>query len=129
MTQFEQVHPGVVIAGGDVRLEAAARHVRLWPVDLAQVTHKAGLMATLAADLELPDWFGANFDALYDLLTDVDLVPDRAGLLLVGLDALTARDPDLGGQLLGVLLEAQTAAAEFGRQLWLFEEPAQTDRR
>lgn len=129
MTQFEQVHPGVFIAGEDVRLEAATRHVRLWPIDLSAVQDKDQLMTAFAADLELPDWFGANFDALYDVLTDPDFVPDRAGLLLVGLDALNGRDPELGSHLLGVLLEAQAAAADLGRHLWLFEEPAAPDAR
>ena len=33
---------------------------------------KKALYAALADALELPDWFGANFDALYDVLTDPD---------------------------------------------------------
>ncbi|MET9394370.1 barstar family protein [Streptomyces sp. NPDC006624] len=55
-------------------------------LDLDGVTDKAGLMGRCARDLALPDWFGRNWDALADCLSDPGLWPEGArdrGLLLV----------------------------------------------
>ena len=52
-------------------------------LDLDGVTDKAGLMDRCARDLELPDWFGRNWDALADSLTDLRALPESGALLLV----------------------------------------------
>lgn len=56
------------------------------PLDLDGVTDKAGLMDRCARALALPDWFGRNWDALVDSLSDRTVWPEGAdgrGLLLV----------------------------------------------
>ncbi|MER6995754.1 barstar family protein [Streptomyces sp. NPDC000410] len=50
-------------------------------LDLHGVTDKASLMDRCASDLELPAWFGRNWDALADCLTD--LPGDEGTLVLV----------------------------------------------
>lgn len=52
-------------------------------LDLAGVTDKAGLMAASATALRLPDWFGANWDALADCLGDLGWWPTRQGRLIL----------------------------------------------
>ncbi|MGC9541006.1 barstar family protein [Streptomyces sp. UG1] len=55
-------------------------------LDLDGVTDKAGLMDRCARDLELPDWFGRNWDALVDSLSDRTVWPAGAverGLVVV----------------------------------------------
>ncbi|MEU9988036.1 barstar family protein [Streptomyces sp. NPDC048045] len=55
-------------------------------LDLAGVTDKAGLMDRTARALALPDWFGRNWDALVDSLSDHTVWPQDAveqGLLVV----------------------------------------------
>lgn len=55
-------------------------------LDLDGVTDKAGLMDRCATALDLPDWFGRNWDALADSLADPGVWPREAadtGLLLV----------------------------------------------
>ncbi|MFI9346066.1 barstar family protein [Streptomyces sp. NPDC052773] len=55
-------------------------------LDLDGVTDKAGLMDRCARTLALPDWFGRNWDALADSLTDHGLWPGDSverGLLVV----------------------------------------------
>ncbi|MDN0196269.1 barstar family protein [Streptomyces sp. S.PNR 29] len=55
-------------------------------LDLDGVTDKAGLMDRCARALELPGWFGRNWDALADSLADHTLWPEGAverGLLIV----------------------------------------------
>jgi hypothetical protein len=43
---------------------------RVVTLDLEGVVDKAGLMDRCARDLRLPDWFGRNWDALADVLSD-----------------------------------------------------------
>jgi hypothetical protein len=50
-------------------------------LDLNGVRDKAAFMDRCARALELPDWFGRNWDALADCLTD--LAPGAPGRLLV----------------------------------------------
>ena len=55
-------------------------------LDLAGVTDKAGLMDRAARALSRPDWFGRNWDALADSLSDPSVWPAQAedrGLLVV----------------------------------------------
>ncbi|NGO14227.1 hypothetical protein G5C60_43210 [Streptomyces sp. HC44] len=52
-------------------------------LDLAGVSDKPGLMAACATALRLPDWFGANWDALADCLADLEWWPARRGRLLL----------------------------------------------
>ncbi|MER5967406.1 barstar family protein [Streptomyces sp. NPDC002057] len=50
-------------------------------LDLTGVTDKAALMDRCAAVLDLPDWFGRNWDALADCLTDL---PEPVTLVVTG---------------------------------------------
>ncbi|MEV6026701.1 barstar family protein [Streptomyces sp. NPDC052036] len=55
-------------------------------LDLDGVTDKAAFMERIGLALELPDWFGRNWDALADSLTDLTVWPAGAverGLVLV----------------------------------------------
>ncbi|MHC3471714.1 barstar family protein [Streptomyces sp. 7R007] len=59
---------------------------RVIELDLDGVTDKAGLMDRCARALALPDWFGRNWDALADSLSDHTVWPEGAveqGLLIV----------------------------------------------
>lgn len=64
---------GVFVRPADAAaLDAAAERAGLtrWTVDLAGVRTKDALLATLAERLEFPEWFGANWDALNDVLAE-----------------------------------------------------------
>ncbi|MGW1750901.1 barstar family protein [Streptomyces sp. NPDC002092] len=54
-------------------------------LDLDGVTDKAGLMDRCVDALQLPGWFGRNWDALVDSLSDISVWPEGAvdGLLVV----------------------------------------------
>ncbi|MFH8801504.1 barstar family protein [Streptomyces sp. NPDC017936] len=56
---------------------------RVLTLDLDGVADKADLMDRCVRDLELPDWFGRNWDALADSLTDLPARPGTEGLLVV----------------------------------------------
>ncbi|GGW19612.1 hypothetical protein GCM10018980_57580 [Streptomyces capoamus] len=48
-------------------------------LDLDGVTDRAGLMERAARALSLPDWFGRNWDALADSMSDPSVWPEEAG--------------------------------------------------
>jgi RNAse (barnase) inhibitor barstar len=55
--------------------QVAATECAVWRIDLAKVRSKRSLLAALARALEFPDWFGRNWDALQDCLTDLSWRP------------------------------------------------------
>jgi hypothetical protein len=68
---------------------------------LAGAATKADVLQTIARTLEFPDWFGGNWDALEDCLTEV-----HGYLLFYGHQGVAADD-------LGVLLDVLESSAEF----------------
>ena len=103
---------GVYRTGG---IDALAAAVRGSGLDFARIslrgaTEKASLLRALAGSLRFPDWFGGNWDALEDCLTDLSW-RDAQGHVLAfeSLESLPADD-------LGVLTDVLMAAAEFWRE-------------
>jgi hypothetical protein len=70
-------------------------------ISLAGVTTRTELLERIARALRLPDWFGQNWDALEDSLSE------RAGYLLF------SDWQGLGADDLGVLLDVLASSAEF----------------
>ncbi|MGC4981920.1 barstar family protein [Streptomyces sp. DT193] len=52
-------------------------------LDLTGVLDKGAFMARCVRDLDLPEWFGRNWDALGDVLGDPDWGPASPGRLIV----------------------------------------------
>jgi len=109
-------------------LEAAAikAHLRPAPVKISRGTHSGELLKQLGEVLDFPDWYGANFDALHDCLTDPDFVPGTGlALFLSGTANLHKGDPDGFATLIEVF---QAVAGELGRRgtpFWvLLDSPA-----
>lgn len=78
----------------------------------AKMRAEQGFFDELAAALQFPDYFGENWDAVRDCLTDLDLPPGAGFVLLVrDADQLLLDAP---GERAGVMLRVlETAAAEW----------------
>lgn len=78
---------------------------------------EAAMHAEVAARLDFPDYYGRNFDALDDCLTDTEVlaVPVHSGLVLTleHLDGWPGRQ----GALVEVLAEASRYWSLFGRRI------------
>lgn len=68
----------------------------------AEIQNWDALYDRLAADLEFPEWFGRNLDALYDCLTDLP----EAQITVYGWNRLTATLGAKSKALYRVLTEA-----------------------
>jgi RNAse (barnase) inhibitor barstar len=114
----------------------ASLHIEHWPTLSAAATRLG--MAVVPADLggkatshrvlqhlgeafAFPEWYGANFDALADCLSDPEWHSESAGLLLMirGLETLKRAAPDDWNTLLDVLRSAAEARADDGKPFWI----------
>ena len=62
---------------------AAALGLRVYAVDLAGCEAKSDLLERAAAALVFPAWFGHNWDAWFDCLTDLSWQPAATGHVLL----------------------------------------------
>ncbi|NTV72246.1 MAG: barstar family protein [Azonexaceae bacterium] len=98
-----------------VTIETAARHANLCVLkaDIAKQASTQDVLLQLGTALGFPDWYGANFDALFDCLTDADWHPAKGHVLFInGITRLRASQP----ADFATLIEVLQAAAEDRRQ-------------
>jgi RNAse (barnase) inhibitor barstar len=69
------------IAG--IRAFAASLGHVVFEIELGGCHDKSGLLERLARALSFPDWFGSNWDAWFDCLTDLGWHPPASGYVLV----------------------------------------------
>ena len=85
-------------------------------IDLTSVSDKDQLLGKLASVLAFPQWFGHNWDALEDCLTDLSWrARDRQVLLIEGFENLRVRRPDDFGVLMDILASSAQYWSERGR--------------
>lgn len=103
-------------------VEAAASHAKLryLNVDLSHADDKATLFAALSKGLELPEYFGNNFDALADSLEDRDWL-GKAGCAIRLAHAAHYRKthPNDWGTLEEIFSEASTFWRERHLPFWV----------
>ncbi|HEX5802171.1 MAG TPA: barstar family protein [Azospira sp.] len=89
--------------------------------DLGDRREIAPALEKLGSDLRLPDWYGANYDALADCLTDLSWNAAPGYVLLVtGADALHARDEAAFATLNEVLASVIGNWQEARVPFWVF---------
>lgn len=89
-------------------------------VAIAGMTGKAAMLAAVAKALDFPDYFGGNWDALEECLTDLSWRDGPVALLLA--DAATAETaaPEDWALLLDILADAARYWREEGRAFAVF---------
>lgn len=89
------------------------------------VSDKAGFLDRCARDLQLPDWFGGNWDALADCLIDLSWWGESAGYLLriEGWESFRAAAPEAAATAAGILAEAVAYWAARGTPLTVRYDP------
>lgn len=96
------------------RIEAAARaqDFRVFTVDLAGAYDKLTLLERTAAALEFPAWFGGNWDAWFDCLTDLGWIAPAPGYLVMLRHAADLQ------QAVPEVLDTAAAIAEDANTVW-----------
>ena len=62
-------------------------------VNLKEVNTKQELHSLLASKLDFPDWYGNNWDAFWDMITDTEIVTMPNRLTLLGFKELSEKLP------------------------------------
>lgn len=109
--------------GGQGGLPAAAEAANLQFVhcDLEEAASLEAALAVLGNCLGFPEWYGHNLDALHDCLTDFSWQPETGwAILLSGIDALRAAEPEAYDTLIEVLFAAASYWREQEVPFWVF---------
>lgn len=104
-------------------LELAAKRSRLnsISVDISHLSTISGVLDQFGRSLNFPIWYGANFDAFFDCLSDSSWQSGKDVLLYIdGLDRLRAEDPADFATLIEVLQSAIDARRSLGKAFWIF---------
>ncbi len=101
-------------------------HFVLLGVEIAEQSNIEKTLRQLGTAFGFPIWYGANFDALFDCLTDPDWLPAKGHILLInGIARLRNADPDDFATLLEVLQAAAEARRATQTPFWvLIDAPA-----
>jgi RNAse (barnase) inhibitor barstar len=95
-------------------------------IDLKGLASKAGLLGRVARALNFPDWFGKNWDALNDCLTDLSWL-DGPGWVIIFENSkhLAARKPQVFHSAVEVFQSANDYCRQAGKPFWvLFHGPS-----
>ena len=109
-----------------VRHAANREQMHLLQVDIPPPTNKANVLAQLGKALAFPDWYDANFDALFDCLTDTGWQPAKGHVIVInGLGELRTSAPEDFSTLIEVLQDAADQRRQAGAPFWiLIDTPA-----
>ncbi|MFZ2973424.1 MAG: barstar family protein [Ferribacterium limneticum] len=104
-----------LVATQQSTIETAAKQADfcVLKADIVRPASTQDVLLQLGTALDFPSWYGANFDALYDCLTDPDWRPAKGHVLFInGITRLRAAHPvDFA-----TLIEVLQAAAEDRRK-------------
>ncbi len=129
MMSLDQLLSNLTLSGACATREPAAaltavansKGYGVYRIDLSGITDKAALMDRLQDALQFPEWFGRNWDALEDCLTDMSW-RDEVGhvLLFDGGADLRRRQKALFDTLVDVLKSAADYWRGAERPFWAF---------
>jgi hypothetical protein len=95
-------------------------HFQTHPADISQCRTVDDVLHHLGSALHFPVWYGANFDALYDCLTDSEWQPGKGHVLLInGLESLRRSDPESFATLIEVFLATAEVRRDSGMPFWI----------
>lgn len=99
---------------------ANSRKLNLLHVDLAGLNNAASVLRKIGDDLAFPSWYGANFDALFDCLSDPENFPEAPCLLRIdGINVVRLAAPETFSTLIEVLDAAISALNDSGTAFWV----------
>lgn len=103
-----------------VEKSAGKLHFRYLPADLSGCQTMADALKQLGRELHFPDWYGSNFDALFDCLNDPSWLHAPGSIVVIaGSDSLRLADPEGFATLIEVFQAATDAHHEAGQAFWL----------
>jgi RNAse (barnase) inhibitor barstar len=110
----------------EIEQAAAGAGLTVIRIDLKGLASKAGLLGRVARALNFPDWFGKNWDALNDCLTDLSWLDGRGWVIIFeNSKHLAARKPQVFHSAVEVFQSANDYWRRAGKPFWvLFHGPS-----
>ena len=99
---------------------AAALNLTFLNVDLTKSTNVPGFIKALKRDLNFPDWFGGNLDALNDCLTDFSWHPAAGYVITLSGSERLRSNPTSFAMLNEVLANAVEEWQKRNVPFWVF---------
>ena len=110
---------------GAVQRAVRAAGLALAGIDLSDVRDKSALLERVAAALAFPGWYGANWDALEDCLTDLSWRSPGGDVLVLEGQQVMNLPPEDCATFLDILRDASAYGAQQGRPFFaVFIDPA-----
>ena len=104
----------------EIEQAAAAAGLTVIRIDLKGLASKAGLLGRVARALKFPDWFGKNWDALNDCLTDLSWLHGRGWVIIFeNSKHLAARKPQVFHSAVEVFQSANDYWRQAGKPFWV----------
>ncbi len=112
----------MVLSSSEPRLRGAleAASFKVFFIEGARISDKATFFEESARALEFPSWFGHNWDAFVDLLSDVGEGLERIGVIWREADRLLLADTQ-------VFLDAVLCLGRWAEDLSDHDEPVQVE--
>lgn len=128
MDWFNELSPAQLLGLGprsvsELQMQAEQLGYRFCHIDAAPLKSKVALLQAIASAFGFPSYFGDNWDALYDCLTDLEAphcVGQTTVLVLTQLPESLADEPELRETLLAILSDAVDVLAEKASPMWVF---------
>jgi hypothetical protein len=94
-------------------------------IDMARLSSKTGLLGRAARALKFPEWFGKNWDALNDCLTDLSWFQGKGWVIIFdNAKGFAERKPQLFQSAVEVFKAASDYWRQAGKPFWvLFHSP------
>jgi RNAse (barnase) inhibitor barstar len=103
-----------------LREQSEAKGRRFVRIDLSGARDRKAAFREIGRGLALPEWFGANLDALYDALADLELDAAGIDLLIERWPAASVFDAADRKELLDVFRDAAALCEERGIALRVY---------
>ena len=135
MNEYNEILANAELAGvyeipeGGVEAVIAAaeanQHV-VYRADMRQARSREQMLRIIGEGLELPAWYGANFDALMDCICDMNWVPAPGYVIILeNCHNINTLAPPEFNMLIDVFAEAANAWREEDKPFWCFvDQPA-----
>lgn len=76
---------------------------KIYTVDFSNVTYYSEVHYTIKSALEFPDYYGCNWDAFWDCLTD--MYGEKLHIKIIGLEVVKRKFDDTADQFIDILKE------------------------
>jgi RNAse (barnase) inhibitor barstar len=104
----------------EIEQAAAAAGLTVIKIDLQRIASKAGLLGRAARALNFPGWFGKNWDALHDCLTDLSWLESRGWVIIFeNSQDLASRKPQVFHSAVEVFQLANDYWRQAGKPFWV----------